>query len=261
MKNIAKKLDVPQRTRSVGGFTLIELLVVIAIIAILAAILFPVFARARENARKISCLSNLKQIGLAFTQYTQDYDEFMVRARYSPAASSSWMLRLEPYTKNRQIFRCPSASDEETFSFESGASYNTLNAAQRAQPLASYSVNNYYQNYPQTVFGPNISPSSLPSMHLSGIEDPAGTIAMGDGKCGLLNASTCYQIIGRTFYPNDKPPTMGSASKTQGSFVARHMEGLNFVFVDGHAKWLKMDEAMKKTANGVDLKYLTATMD
>src|SRR5213075_380179 len=96
------------------GFTLIELLVVIAIIAILAAILFPVFARARENARRSSCQSNLKQIGLGALQYTQDYDELMVRTSYGASngdgprdaagAKWQWMDAIYPYVKSSQIF-------------------------------------------------------------------------------------------------------------------------------------------------------------
>jgi prepilin-type N-terminal cleavage/methylation domain-containing protein/prepilin-type processing-associated H-X9-DG protein len=88
------------------GFTLIELLVVIAIIAILAAILFPVFARARENARRSSCMSNLKQIGIAMMQYTQDNDElYMV---VDETTSYDWFDPLQPYIKSKQVFRCPS---------------------------------------------------------------------------------------------------------------------------------------------------------
>jgi len=122
------------------GFTLIELLVVIAIISILTAILFPVFARARENARRTSCMSNLKQIGLGFMQYTQDYDEKLPPPLYCGVWSSdyssrtidtdtskpsgvykvssgstanhwvSWMDAIFPYVKSTQIFRCPSAT-------------------------------------------------------------------------------------------------------------------------------------------------------
>ena len=92
----------PMRAR---GFTLIELLVVIAIIAILAAILFPVFGRARENARKTSCLSNLKQIGLGFAQYTQDYDK-TVDAEQDPGTTPR--TRLNPYIKSLQVWVCPS---------------------------------------------------------------------------------------------------------------------------------------------------------
>jgi len=108
------------RRTSHAGFTLIELLVVIAIIAILAAILFPVFARAREKAREASCISNLKQIGLAVIMYSTDYDDRLPLANEYPAAPPpadgyhqgppGIADVIEPYTKNRQIFRCPSDS-------------------------------------------------------------------------------------------------------------------------------------------------------
>jgi len=95
--------------RKQHGFTLIELLVVIAIIAILAAILFPVFAKAREKARQASCLSNEKQIGLAFAQYTQDYDEkYSARDMANGTTSYSFRWALQPYIKNTQIWNCPS---------------------------------------------------------------------------------------------------------------------------------------------------------
>jgi prepilin-type N-terminal cleavage/methylation domain-containing protein len=117
------------------GFTLIELLVVIAIIAILAAILFPVFAQAREQARKTVCLSNMKQLGLALMMYVQDYDETYpmlgVNAPYIPTADNDaksatfpafwqWMWEIQPYTKNRQILACPSdPSQGKNFNWES----------------------------------------------------------------------------------------------------------------------------------------------
>jgi len=93
------------------AFTLIELLVVIAIIAILAAILFPVFAKAREKAREASCQNNCKQMGVAFMQYTQDYDEQMIP--YSDSGGSGgncfcWTNQIQPYIKNTQVFVCPS---------------------------------------------------------------------------------------------------------------------------------------------------------
>ncbi len=99
-----------------SAFTLIELLVVIAIIAILAAILFPVFARARENARRASCQSNLKQIGLGFQQYAQDYDGWTSGSGVvvSSSAYHSWPSTLFPYVKSDQLFACPSGEEAKT---------------------------------------------------------------------------------------------------------------------------------------------------
>ncbi len=109
------------------GFTLIELLVVIAIIAILAAILFPVFAKAREKARTSSCQSNLKQLGVAFMQYTQDYDEKFCEAwngnaQLAANTTRNWGVALQPYIKSRQVFKCPSDTEST-----SASSYNMNN--------------------------------------------------------------------------------------------------------------------------------------
>lgn len=103
----------PAAARVRRGFTLIELLVVIAIIGVLAALLFPVFARAREKARQASCLSNLKQIGTALSLYTEDYDSTYPRGQYWPWDSShTWIDVLEPYVKNTAVFRCPSQGND-----------------------------------------------------------------------------------------------------------------------------------------------------
>lgn len=94
-----------RKNKAVQGFTLIELLVVVAIIILLAAILFPVFARARENARRAGCLSNLKQLGLGIMMYSQDYDETYP---YTYRGDHRWVNDILPYVKNKQVFRCPS---------------------------------------------------------------------------------------------------------------------------------------------------------
>ena len=109
------------------GFTLIELLVVIAIIALLAAILFPVFARARENARKTSCQNNLKQLGVGFAQYTQDFDECTLPIRVNGTnAAFVWTECVYPYVKNKQVFVCPSATGSTlsyTYNFNVGTNF------------------------------------------------------------------------------------------------------------------------------------------
>ncbi len=99
--------------RPIRAWTLIELLVVIAIIAVLAAILFPVFARARERSRQTSCLSNLRQLATAGTLYADDYDGYYSRGQFWPFTSThTWMDAIAPYTKNAQILVCPSARTE-----------------------------------------------------------------------------------------------------------------------------------------------------
>ena len=153
------------------GFTLIELLVVIAIIAILAAILFPVFARAREKARQTSCLSNVKQIMLANIMYAQDYDEVLIPAALPYALEDgtwvSWYHILEPYLKNEQILRCPSART----SFP-GYGWN-------------YQEFGYYFDSHGTGWATS----------LGAVQAPSETILVGDGRVGtryLYRRNTTY---------------------------------------------------------------------
>jgi len=128
------------------GFTLIELLVVIAIIAILAAILFPVFARARENARRTSCASNLKQMGLAVMQYTQDYDEkYPFTYNYYVAGASGtlvwWEDVTQPYTKNYQLFICPSDSSPVGYTYARTGTVPVSSMGYPATLTTSYAIN------------------------------------------------------------------------------------------------------------------------
>lgn len=226
------------RTRR-RAFTLIELLVVIAIILILAAILFPVFARARENARRASCQSNLKQIGLGITQYTQDYDERMPLNAYTPYTTGqlqtivgmpgelftsgttkqiTWMDITHPYVKSTQLYLCPSARD-------SGVA-NTVYASYGYQAiLGAYGGAGVGQcaNYlnPSTPCNP-----SFQAMTLAQITRPAEIVVSQDTH----NYSNSYQ-----FMPTDVWNTANNA--TNFIRVAPHLEGGNILYADGHVKW------------------------
>jgi len=187
------------------GFTLIELLVVIAIIAILAAILFPVFARAREKARQTSCLSNVKQIGLGNLMYAQDYDEKTVYGSgyQYPNGSLNWQLKVEPYVKNWQIFKCPS-SPYGPFIYWT-------------QPL--------HQSY---------SRNTLQNVSLSLIRIPADTIMLGDG----VHPAVEFPRGMAPLLCRAGNPTCGTypGDPTDNHFL--HNDGDNIVFYDGHAKWI-----------------------
>lgn len=195
-------------TRQRRGFTLIELLVVIAIIAILASILFPVFARARENARRTSCLSNLKQLGLAATQYTQDYDERLPPS-YDQTSPDTycWYDLIQPYAKSNQLFFCPSDSlhDGTKPLFYTNISYGwNFNAlTQQACSPQGYGCG---------------------GVSLARIANSAETVMMADSAA----ISDAYVIHSEGYY---RPSP-------------RHLEGANFTFVDGHAKWFKIPGAI-----------------
>ncbi len=187
------------------GFTLIELLVVIAIIAILAAILFPVFARAREKARQTSCLSNLKQIGLAILMYAQDYDEQLVRSEgyrsfaelSTPTGRCYWFMRIEPYIKNYQIFSCPSYGSNRVY---------------------SGGTSGVHPDFPN---GVNYSYNTYGGRALAQIRHPAAWGMVVDGT--------------NNYWRLQRPP---SSNHYQWAFT-RHNDGWNAVMGDGHAKWWK----------------------
>jgi prepilin-type N-terminal cleavage/methylation domain-containing protein/prepilin-type processing-associated H-X9-DG protein len=179
-----------------SAFTLIELLVVIAIIAILAAILFPVFAQAREKARQTSCLSNLKQYSLANLMYVQDYDEtFPMSAYLNGACVATFYWAVAPYVKNDQITQCPSEKDAMNVQLLVGA------PCPNTPPQNSYVVNPaLYANG----FIPGVS-----TLSLAAVNRPAETVMHYDGNTNVMQ----QQIV-----------------------QARHQNMFDASFVDGHAK-------------------------
>ncbi len=236
------------RTASIG-FTLIELLVVIAIIAILAAILFPVFAQARAKARQSACLNNLKQIGLASMQYAQDYDETYV-ANVSPVnnpgavavgyGSSTdrnyveWMALLYPYTKNDGIFACSNArvrNDEPSH-------FGKLNGNTWSQGLPSapgltfpkfqYGANAFIVNRT----GPAPDRAIIP-YPMAEINRPADLALIADSTNAIFQAG--WYVFNADHKGSDwyLPPVWQTAVAGD----ARHSEGAVIVYGDGHAKW------------------------
>ncbi len=230
------------QSKAKKGFTLIELLVVIAIIAILASILFPVFGRARENARRSSCQSNLKQIGLGLLQYVQDYDERYPLSVTAPGGtvdlSTGWAVAVQPYMKSTQIFQCPSETNSPTnvtpgVTGYGGVGYtdywlnrNVSGKSQSAMDYASSTVMN----------GDGTSGTS--AYTIDGIESRFDNNASNTGAFTAITSSTT------------KIPAVCPADAT-GNFGLRHLDGINYAFADGHVKWLKSDSAtvMSKVAN------------
>jgi prepilin-type N-terminal cleavage/methylation domain-containing protein/prepilin-type processing-associated H-X9-DG protein len=228
------------------GFTLIELLVVIAIIAILAAILFPVFAKAREKARQTSCVSNEKQIGLSFLQYIQDNDEafpLSVVSTVSPPPAGQpvgWADAIQPYQKSLAIFQCPS----EPFP----ANITPQNAG-----FTDYWMNKNAGDGAQT----------LPLCN-----NPAVTILIGEGgaSTGVLVANSTARFrsngcngagdASAAGLDRTQPVCGGAGLVTNlGGGGFRHTEGANYGFADGHAKWIKNSgpNASPKIWNGATL--------
>ena len=206
-----RKRESLSRKRVRNGFTLIELLVVIAIIALLAAILFPVFARARENSRRASCQSNLKQVALGWAQYTQDYDE-----RFPPI---DWSPVVQPYLKSTQIYRCHS-----DVAVENG----------RAADLAASSASgfSYVANYHTGLWVTTLdTPCDVTT--LSKIQYAASMFLLADGVSDSLGPHRADVLI------------------TYAPWVAwRHFDGANIAYMDGHVKWSNQTSLPERNWNG-----------
>ena len=264
-----------------GAFTLIELLVVIAIIAILAAILFPVFAKAREKARSSSCQSNLKQLGTALMMYVQDYDEMYPYSYYYVNGTGGsggyfhWSYNAQGYIKSQQVFVCPSDKNKGL------APTNTFDYQ---VPALSYVSNEVLMGRPRAHFR---------AVSMAAVDAPAELIALTDmtdypmavgGSSGPSGAALKSHRPANACTPWDNDSaasasyTTLTAGEAQAAFDAaaaataplgegeahikytspdRHTGGANYCFADGHVKWMKYDTALKNRLWGTRYYSLT----
>jgi prepilin-type N-terminal cleavage/methylation domain-containing protein/prepilin-type processing-associated H-X9-DG protein len=209
--------------RKSPGFTLIELLVVIAIIALLAAILFPVFARARENGRRTACQSNLRQIALGIKQYLQDFDEKFPRNPFVQSADNpGWSVGIQPYIKNTQVYQCPSESHTPDAAVNGVYQYTDIGYTDYG-----YNVNLAEESEAKVAFVANTV------MVQDSIAEKA-TSGEGGGFCSGPGTLATFNVM---VTPVNQP---GAAQ--------RHLDGANYAFVDGHVKWFKGQSANQSAA-------------
>jgi prepilin-type N-terminal cleavage/methylation domain-containing protein/prepilin-type processing-associated H-X9-DG protein len=225
-----------------AGFTLIELLVVIAIIAILAAILFPVFAQARDKARQTSCLSNMKQVALGEMMYSQDYDEWHSWLWGWDPTWVPWHQQINPYVKNQQLWKCPNDGIARLEDAPNG---------QKSVPIS------YAQNWrwPDGSWGWD---TSAPEWQMSpvGVADttvtnPASTIYAAErpGQWHRWHSGNMTEVFFDygDFSAQKNDPNYASLSTRLPAYY--HNGGSNYVFCDGHAKWMRLEQTLKPQGN------------
>ena len=210
-------------TRFLKGFTLVEILIVIAILGVLAGLLFPVFARARESGRRASCASNLKQIGVAISLYASDNNQTYPSIE-GPRAFCTWLNYIDPYVKNSQIFQCPSNRDENA-EFRAGCPKSEEDTGPRILYNGSYDRN-------------MLIPGS--HFHSHNFRHPATTILVLDGD-GMSVSPGAYE----KFTGDPSGPVLDREWIVLRSVKLRHTvggrEGDNVLWADGHVKWLSLE--------------------
>jgi prepilin-type N-terminal cleavage/methylation domain-containing protein/prepilin-type processing-associated H-X9-DG protein len=242
-----------------SGFTLIELLVVIAIIAILAAILFPVFAKAREKARQTSCASNEKQLGLAFIQYTQDNEEDMPSCNQYQSPFRGWAGQIFPYVKSTGVYKCPDDPTQPNAANDSVVSY-AYNA--NFSPAANRGLNSYSSavSPAKTVLLFEMSGETKADLGNGGANDTY-TFGLNTQDYTGNGGSTCcggniqWATGSMTGFLADSQGGRGVGGFTVNNspVTGRHSDGSNFLLADGHVKWLHgVQVSAGKNADGSD---------
>ena len=261
-------------TRRRTGFTLIELLVVIAIIAILAAILFPVFARAREKARQTSCLNNMKQIGLGLMMYTTDWDDTYPLAYYYQNGVSGgggyvhWSGMIAPYVKNDQLWVCnsdPNKGLEPTnpgLDFQAPKISYTANELLMGRPKVNFRVVPQaaledsssliaiaeMTNYPFAMGGAsNASGANANKSHRPGNVLNAATSNMDGANASPLVQASLDECQAALAWASTLTGTTSSEAYSHVRYMQpdRHNGGANYAFADGHAKWVGLSAVLK----------------
>jgi prepilin-type N-terminal cleavage/methylation domain-containing protein/prepilin-type processing-associated H-X9-DG protein len=261
-KETKEKTMIHRRSISCKGFTLIELLVVIAIIAILAAILFPVFAQAREKARQTACLSNMKQIGLAVMQYSQDYDE-MLPANDAPVTTGASrppnnprlyaLERIMPYMKNEAILHCP--SDDTNDNSPSGR-FGIWNTAGTGYIWVSYYATGF-GDWNNTAFwglfqAPSSSNPNSNPVSLAECAAPAETIMLAERRSRSEGENYDSTLDRGSATPTGGDSPDANGTHNLGGVTRRHSEGAVYLFADGHSKWFKRGRNINGDTTGAN---------